>query len=475
MIKNLMLTLTITSLLQGCASQVSDLSKDLNPTLSPGQNTVPNSTIKIRYPMVATDAAKQALKSNYTCKYNNYIGHPLSGCGNPGFTDEYALTVFERSTYYATELKKILERYGMSGHVFLEPLLVDFQNNEYILKPAQTTRIENSASVDLYAFEQAVKSAIGFGYSPDVAIRVATSKSPKTCGYVLIMPSHLPIEKSSNCSLSTDSIEHFNPLNFFRDAEIEEDSLPRHENGGITINSILGVGDLWEENNEAYLKSTADDNYIATSDSIKNETSDWIARMAITAISKSSSAASKSDPLFDYINFYDTSLASKLKSGKKISDTEEKNLQIAKKLMDVETMWLAAQSDAIGNGLLNGDFGNSFRKSRVIMADGYNKAQTLGWMNVGATLVSGYSSGLFGGAGSFNPTALMAMHLRNQQMYTDASNRLGDALIEALAPSIEMRNLVLNFTFEGINENVSAGSYGELKEKLKILYSKFSK
>lgn len=53
------------------------------------------------------------------------------------------------------------------------------------------------------------------------------------------------------------------------------------QKGAITISNAL-----WEKNQDEYLKRSAQDAFVVTSDSIQNDTSDWIARMAVHALEK---------------------------------------------------------------------------------------------------------------------------------------------------------------------------------------------
>lgn len=469
--------LTSFMLLTGCSTTVSELSSDMNPSVTPNSVKIPSNTLLyIQFPMVATEEAKSVLKRNYICNWSDLINHPLSTCDESIFTNTFALAFLERSTYYAAELKKIFEKYGLKNQIILEPLLIDHDENGFSIRKAQESRISKIAEIQMYDFEGIAKEAYGSGYNPKVAVRLREDQSPLTCGYVLISPDHLLLSNVVSCP-SDDSrqVSYFNPLDYFHDDKLVGDNLPRHNKGGITLNSILTVPSLWEKNKSDYLSLTSNEKYQVTPSGIDNSTSDWIARITLVAIEKSNNTEINQASIADYAQNYDMQLAEKVRSGIELSAHEKKQMLVISKLMDAEIGWLSAQNEAVVEGILNGGFGKSFRKDRLLLANAYEQSQTLGLLNIGATLVSGYSSGLFGGTGEFDPSLLMAMHSRNEQYFSDKYEKLGEAVMGALAPSQKMRETILEITFEETRISLQAGNYRALKDQMKSIYRKLAK
>ncbi len=140
--------------------------------------------------------------------------------------------------------------------------------------------------------------------------------------------------------------------------------------------------------------------------------------------------------------------------------------------MSAENDWLLAQDNALQQAILNGNYGKSFRQSRRLLADGYDKAQGLGWMKVGAVLAGGFSSGLFGGAGAYNPTALTSHVLNTEALFDQRTEALSQALLQELVPGAELRAKAIDVTIEGMKTTISGESQDDIYRQLQTIYKK---
>src|SRR5690606_27752834 len=149
--------------------------------------------------------------------------------------------------------------------------------------------------------------------------------------------------------------------------------------------------------------------------------------------------------------------------------------EILRKILVAETDWLAAQNEAITEGILNGDYGQSFRQSRVVLAESYRKSQNAGWLQVGATLLSGFSSGLFAGGSAYNPASLVSQTVANENTYRQSIAQIQDATLAALAPAAAMREHVVQISIEGVKADIRAESAQDIRTQLQKLYRKLAR
>lgn len=463
--------------LSGCATHVKNLPSELNPNVQKGSVTLPaGSIISIQYPMLASTAAKQQLIESYPCKYNNFINHPLGSCGNPAFTGQFAPMLFEQSTYYAAELKKVLGRYIDERSVRLEPLFVDYRDGRFETRPALSNISPSVLVIELYDFPAGVKHLVGSGYRAEINIRSAGKISPQTCGNLLVIGGHHKFDKSKaeDCTnRDARSTPSFMPLQYFAEEQAPQIDFPKQGSKPIGPGAVLTSKTLWEENQNDYLTRSSRSDFKVSTDNIQNTTSDWIARTAIIALGKIDTPAAFDAGFAIYLQSYDPALAERFRT-QALQASDSRKIAVVRKLLSAENDWLASQNTVIGDGILNGNYGQSFRKSRLLLAKGFNKSQTLGWLQVGATLASGFSSGLLGGGTAYDPTMLMTQTLQNEQQFAAASSQIEQALIENLAPSVQMRDQVVQVSIEGVNAKISGTNQSEIHTQLKALYKKLA-
>ncbi len=460
----------------GSVSRVSNLPPNINPDIDVGRlRKNSESVVSIQYPMVLSDAAKKQLVSAYPCKYNDLLAHPLSSCGNSGFTGNAAPMLAEQSTYYAAEIKELLGTYIDRKNIFLEPFYVDYQKGEFHEKPLLSVNVPTAIAVKVYDFPHSVKSAIGAGPRIFASIRTAGSASPATCGQLLMAGKHVGTEKSQKPCVQLDArqVPSTEPLHFFGEKKLEVENLPQNKDKPIAPGVLLGIGALFQENDDEYLKRSSEASFQATAKSIQGPEVAWLARAAANALRVVDTQAAFDAGFAVYLQDYDAGLASRF-AQRALQPGDDRKIAVARKLLDAERDWLASQNAAITDGILNGNYGKSFRQSRWVMAQAYNKAQALEWLSVGAMLVGGFSSGLFGGAGAYNPSMLMMTTLQNEQQFSSMQNQIEQALLESLAPGVEMRSKVVQVSLDGVNTPLSGASHGEIRTQLLALYKKLA-
>lgn len=462
----------------GSISRVSELNDDINPRVqSLPPELAERAVISIQYPMLSSEAAKHRLMERYPCKYSAVYGHDSSaGCGHRDFTGDFSPMVFEQSTYYAAELKKFMARYVDEKNIYLEPMYVDYKNGRFFVAPAMPNDIPSSLVVELYDFPGVVKQTVGAGAVITASIRSAGGVSPATCGNLFITGGHFKfyVDGAAPCiERSARDVPRFSPLQYFGDSEGYFTDFPKHEGKPISPGSVMVTGALREGNNDEYLKKTAESEFQVTVDSIRNPEVEWLARAAANALLKIDTQAAFDAGFAVYLKDYDAALASRFQQRNLVSGDDRK-IAVVRKLLDAERDWLATQNAAMTEGILNGNYGKSFRQTRWVLAQAYNKSQALGWLQVGAVLAGGFSSGLFGGAMAYNPSMLMLSTLQTEQRFSSMQNQIEQALLETLAPGVEMRSKVVQVILDGVNTPLSGASHSEIRSQLLSLYKKLT-
>lgn len=241
----------------------------------------------------------------------------------------------------------------------------------------------------------------------------------------------------------------------------------------MVAGSIMVTGALWEGNDDEYLKKAAEPGFQVTADNISTPAVEWLARAAANALLKINGETALNAGFALYLQDYDTALANRFRQGA-LAPGDDRKIDVARKLLDAERDWLATQNAAMTEGILNGNYGKSYRQARWVLAQGYNKSQALGWLEVGAILVGGFSSGLFGGAMAYNPSMLMLSSLQTEQRFSAMQGQIEQALLESLAPGVEMRSKVVQVSLDGVNTPLSGASHSEIRAQLQSLYKKLT-
>jgi len=460
----------------GSVSRVSNLPPNINPDIEIGNVKIPDeSVVSIQYPMILSDIAKAQLVSAYACKLGVMFNGSSGGCGHPHFTGNAAPMLAEQSTYYAAEIKEFLSAYIDSKNIFLEPFYVDYQDGEFREKPLLSVNVPATIAVKVYDFPHSVRSAIGAGPLIFANIRTAGGASPATCGQLFMAGEHVGTAKPRKPCIDLDArqVPSTEPLHFFGEKKLEVENLPQNKDKPIAPGVLLGIGALFQENDDEYLKRSSEASFQATAKSIQGPEVAWLARAAANALRVVDTQAAFDAGFAVYLQDYDAGLASRF-AQRALQPGDDRKIAVARKLLDAERDWLASQNAAITDGILNGNYGKSFRQSRWVMAQAYNKAQALQWLQVGATLIGGFSSGLFGGAGAYNPSMLMMTTLQNEQQFSSMQNQIEQALLESLAPGVEMRSKVVQVSLDGVNTPLSGASHGEIRTQLLALYKKLA-
>jgi len=462
----------------GCAQNLAKLPPELNPPLERQSVALPQgAVISIEYPMMGTPAARQRLVSSYACAYNAFIGHPLSSCGNSHFSGDQAPLLFDQSTYYAAELRRIFGRYMDESAVRLEPLLIDYRDGEFVTTRLLPDRSPSVMVIAVYDFPSSVTSVVGSGYNPRVNIRSAAQVSPETCGNLLASPGHIGFDEGqvAQCAgRDARAAPAFQLLSYFAEKKTTLVLLPKQDGKQVNPGTLYAGKHLWERNDEPYLNASAKPDFKATADSIKNTTSDWIARIALDALSRTDVAVAYDAGFAVYAQDYDPALADRLRE-RRTEPADARKVEILRKLLVAEEDWLAAQNEAITEGILNGGYGRSFRQSRVVLAEAYRKSQNAGWLQVGATLMSGFSSGLFAGGAAYNPTALATQTVQNENQYRQSLAQIQNAAASALAPAAAMREHVVQVSIDGVKAKIQGENADDIRAQLKKLYRKLAR
>ena len=479
-IKSIFAALCGVMIISGCGSfaEISKLSGEINPTIQSFPLDLSNDTVvSIQYPMLSSEATKRQLVDRYPCRLSSVYGNDTSGgCGHSAFTGEFAPMLFEQSTYHAAELKKSMARYIDEKNIYLEPMYVDYKDDQFYMTPVTSTSVPSSLVIELYDFPDVVKASVGSGSVITASVRSAGRVSSATCGHIFVTGRHLTFYGSGAASCAAQSareVPRFSPLQYFADLEIASVDFPKHEGKPVAPGSIMVTGALWEPNDDEYLKKSAEPSFQVTTGSIRNPAVEWLARAAANALLKIDTQAAFDAGFAVYLKDYDAALASRFQERNLVSGDDRK-IAVVRKLLNAERDWLATQNAAMTEGILNGNYGKSFRQTRWVLAQAYNKSQALGWLQVGAVLAGGFSSGLFGGAMAYNPSMLMLSTLQTEQRFSSMQNQIEQALLETLAPGVEMRSKVVQVSLDGVNTALSGASHSEIRSQLLSLYKKLT-
>jgi hypothetical protein len=131
-------------------------------------------------------------------------------------------------------------------------------------------------------------------------------------------------------------------------------------------------------------------------------------------------------------------------------------------IRQAEATFLNAKSEAISKGLLNGEFGDSFRATRDSQAGTRHKSWALGILTLG-TMTAGVSNQIATHSAT-NATTLNAATNLEQ-----GTNSLANALSAAIAPAVKLQ-VDVAVQIDEESQNISASELRELREKLKGIY-----
>ncbi|WP_341666960.1 hypothetical protein [Alcaligenes sp. SDU_A2] len=464
--------------LGGCATQVGNLPPALNPQVQPASVHLPaGAVVSIQFPMLVSPAAKAALQNDYPCRYIRFLDRPFAGCSGSEFSGDYAPLLFESSTYYSAELKTVLGRYLPEHAIRLEPQRVDYADGRFTTTPLLASTSPSVLVIELYDFPNAVRSAQGAGYAPTINLRTAGAQSPKTCGNLLVSAGHLTFKPlAENACIQADArrVGGFSPLSYFDAQPPELVDYPKQDKALHAPGQLLTLPMLWEKNKDDYIQASTADGFVVNARSIDNATSDWIARVSAHLLTQLDMQQAFQAGLVHYAADYDAGLAQRL-AAQTLQAGDDRKITILNTLLNTENQWLAAENQAIAQGILNGRYGQSFRSTRLLLAQAYNKSQSLGWLQAGATLLAGFSSGLLGGVGAYNPSALMSQTLANESYFAARQDELGQTLLQELNPGVTLRDQVLEVNIEGLKQNISGESQSQIRSQLLAIYQKLAR
>jgi len=468
----------VSLLLAACATNVSKLPPALSAPFSGDPLPLPEgSVISIRFPMLASEAAKIQLVAGYPCNYNKFIKNPFDSCGGPGFTGEFAPQLFEQSSYYSAELKRIYERYVDKSIVRLDPLLIDYKDGRFLASPVFHDATPGVVVVELYDFPESVAEHVGSGYRPRINIHTAGVLSPATCGNLLVADAHDKFDASlaRDCvKLDARSVPGFMPIQFFAESAPSQVDFPKQSKSEIAPGMVLALSQLWEKNDLQYLQRSSQADFKVNPANIQNATSDWIARISLNGLRRIDVQQAFDVGFAHWAENYDPDLAARMRL-QQLQGGDERKIVILRRLLAVENEWLNKQGDVLAEGILNGPYGASFRKTRLQMAEAYKKSQAMQWLKMGAVLASGFSSGLFAGGAQYNPSMLMSQTQLIDAQHSSAQGALEQALLQSISPGVEMRSQTLKVSIDGFQEEVHGSTQEEIQAQLGNIYKKLTK
>lgn len=434
---------------------------------------VPGSArVAVRWTQVITPAAQSLLEEHWVPNSNDVIwNNPVSLSRSDSRPQAYQ-EIPSDSAYYAAEFARFLGRRIPLADISLEPLILDVENGRFIYKPLVRNRFPAQMVVDLWMApltHRNVHPAMQITYS----VATAGLASPATCGVLAFKPVRniMPAFDAQDCGrYEPRDVPHPDLIYGFA-TEQSEFSTPIPLKQGVPFSPGLAVGfpPTYETFTSPYLEKSGAAQFDAVKD-LSNPTLEELAKDVADGLGRIDPAQATQVAWRHYVAVYDPPLAQRLQSGA-MQPTDAGKLQFIAQLADAERAWVGAQDQAVLKTLLDGNFGKSFRATRLAMDKQYQKEQMMGWASAIAMMGTMGAASALGSAGS----SMAAMQANMQAMQIAAqsmsdSQQASEAFYQQFGAEIAARQQVVEVNYSGTVVKVQAENLGKLYAELTQLY-----
>lgn len=462
--------------LGGCATksfQSSDPAYRLQAEPQSLPAAVPGSArVAVRWTQVISPAAQKLLQEHWVSNYNDVVwNNPMSLSESHSRPQAYQ-EIPPDSAYYAAEFARLLARHVPAADITLEPRALDVQDGQFVYKPLVRNRFPTQMTVDMWMAPNAFATVQAF-MQATYSVSTAGLASPPTCGVLAFKPVRnlMPTFNAQDCGkYEARDTPHPDLIHGFSTDQPKFDMpLPLKQGVPFATGQAVGFPPTYEAFSSAYLEKSGSPQFDASKD-LSNATLEELARVVADGLSRIDPALSTQAAWNRYVALYEPSLAQRLQTGQtQPGDTGK--LQFIAQLADAERAWVAAQDQAVLKNLLDGEFGKSFRATRLAMDKQYNRQQMMGWASMLTMAGAGLVSGALGGAGS--SMAAMQANMTAMQtatQYMADAQQSSDAFYQQFGSEIAARQQVTEINYGGKVVRVQAGNLDKLYAELGQIY-----
>lgn len=472
-----LLALLLSAGLGGCATssfQSSDPAYRLQGAPQPLPAAVPGSArVAVRWTQVISPAAQKLLEEHWVGNINDVIwGSPIAMSKSDARPQAY-LEIPPDSAYYAAEFARLLARHVPAADITLEPLALDAQDGRFVYRPLVRHRFPAQMSVDMWITPKTHRNDIRASMQVSYSVSTAGLASPATCGVLAFKPVRnlMPAYRAEDCAaLEARDSPHPDPIYGFA-TDQPEFATPIPLKAGVPFASGQAVGfpPTYEAFTSAYLEQSGAPGFNATRD-LGNPTLEELARTVADGLGRIDTTLATRAAWSRYVALYDAPLAQRLPAGP-AQGADGERLQFIARLADAERAWVAAQDQAVLKSLLDGDFGKSFRATRLAMDKQYQRQQMMAFASMLTMAGAGLASGALGGAGS--SMAAMQANMTAMQtalQFTADTQQSSSAFYSAFGSEIAARQQVSEIDYGGKVVRVQADNLDKLYAELDKLY-----
>ncbi|MBR8652538.1 hypothetical protein KDH83_04340 [Achromobacter sp. Marseille-Q0513] len=434
---------------------------------------VPGSArVAVRWTQATTPAAQDLLRQYWVNNYNRVIWNNPLGISESDSRPQAYQEIAPDSAYYAAEFARLLARRMPAADIVLEPLALDVQDGRYVYRPLVRNRFPAQMVVDLWVAPNTFSAVMAY-MRATFSVSTAGLASAPTCGVLAFQPvsNIMPESGAADCAaLEARDVPHPDLIHGFSSSDPKfSASLPLKP--GVPLEPGLAVGYplTYETFTSAYLEKSGEAGFNAGQD-LNNPTLEDLAKTVADGLSHIDAALSTQVAWGSYVGLYDPQLAQRLRAGP-VPQADMVRLQFIAKLADAERAWVAVQDQAVLERMLDGEFGKSFRATRLAMDKAYNRQQMMGWASMLTMAGAGLASGALGGAGSgmaglqANMTAM-----QTAVQYMADAQQSSQAFYQQFGSEMAARQHVAEIDYGGKVVRVQADNLDKLYTELGRLY-----
>ena len=413
------------------------------------------------------------------------------------------------STYYAAELFVAISKEMPGATVILEPQFVTHRNSDRssvvkIFNPDPTFDITTGDVVPKHLFGSTLPITLvvdvsDYSFAQGVFVdnmfsfylRTAPILSPQTCGVLLAMKDqlafHPTVAGGEGCSSS--SVET-SPLSVWYSGGVSPEAMPPPPGVvqalPVKQNAILLYPSIYESNSKNGPLGPSIPGYVTNGRPAKPEEVDQMtlhpdlvnfAGIVRTAPSAIRDAAKSERLLSPYIQTYDESLAKAVAGGGMLSATQQKNLDLIKKLLASELKVRSKRDGELARWILAGKFGASFREVQDKSYSNSKSQATAGLMqvaSVGLTSAAALSVARSATGSSLGMLQQLTQVQTQLATMTSSLDKAGQDYYQRFVPSLEaLEKATIEFGSEKITVNIA--DQAALRRSLKDLYARYKK
>ena len=492
MLERNIILLCCAAILTGCASWKTSIYKETPPELKTSELKITKDhlvegrfPLEIRWIASIDQKALPFLKRNYLDQTNKLTRDSdtsslCNGSRRESFCrpDRVGL-IPQWSTYYAMEFYKFLRHQHPDMAISLSPQVLIYDGSAKVVKAISIAEAlpASQLAFGMHNYISAVEQPLDYIMINSVA-KVAGVYQRETCGLVSTHGLYYFNRTPETDCLNSDARHPmlFDIFGFASENKIASSaSYPSKNTVPVGQGQILNYPFWFSDFSDDYLDITTAPDFEVTGENIYLGGFSDYAKSTLKAfeVFKWKPFGTKED--YNLIGYYDSDLLEKIKSGYRDSLVNRK-LMLIKEFAIAEVQWSTERNDRIADAILNQEFGKSFREQRKAEEEAKAAQTRNAILSMVATVGAGAASGLFSapGSGAYNPMMLATSQIEINNKFHATNALIEEQMMESFMGDVKLREHSIGIVFGDLKADVSAKNLGEFREKLKMVYAKYS-